>query len=247
MGRIRLSVVIPAYNEERNLKNGVLEEVSNYLKSVDYLYEIIIVDDGSKDQTVPFIKEFIKNRPAFCLIENDHGGKAISVMTGLLEARGEIAAFTDMDQATPLNQIEKILPKFEEGFDIVIGSRHDRKGAPPIRKLVSWGFTVLRNIILGLPYEDTNCGFKAFNQIAIQEVFPSLLVEWKRRRASKSAVNAGFDIEMLYIAKKRGLKVATVGVDWHYVGTERVQVVRDALETIKDMLRIRIQDLQGRY
>ena len=132
MSDIKLSVVIPSYNEQANLKNGVLDEVYKYLKDKEYTWEVLIVDDGSSDQTKEIVKEQIKNRTGFRLIENPHGGKAITVMSGLLESKGEIALFTDMDQATPLIELEKLLPEFNKGFDIVIGSRHGRKGAPLI-------------------------------------------------------------------------------------------------------------------
>lgn len=247
MNKVKLSIVIPAYNESENLKNNVLDEVEDYLKSQNYSYEVVIVDDGSKDDTVLQIKKQIKDKDHFRLMENSHGGKAITVMTGMIESMGEIAVFTDMDQATPIKELEKILPIFEEGYDVVIGSRQGRKGAPLLRKLMAWGFATLRNLLLGLPLKDTQCGFKGFNRHAVDKVFPDLLIIWKKNKAQKAAVNAGFDVETLFLAKKKGLKIAEIPVEWHYVGTERVQLISDSIEAIKDMLRIRINDLQGKY
>lgn len=251
---MKLSIVIPSYNEERNLKKGILSEVSNYLKNVRYSYEVIIVDDGSTDDTRDLIDKFIKNKRGWQLIENQHGGKAITVMTGLLAAKGEIALFTDMDQATPIGEVEKLLPKFDEGlpagrqgYDIVIGSRHGRVGAPFLRKLMAYGFAVLRNIILGLPFQDTQCGFKAFNQRAIKKIIPKIKDEWGVLHTKGGAVNAGFDVELLYLAKKYGLKIAEVPVDWKYVDTERIQIIKDAAAAIYDMFRIRWNDLIGKY
>ncbi len=244
---MKLSIVIPAYNEEKNLKNGVLDLVDDYLRTVDYSYEVLIVDDGSTDQTREIIKEQIKGKPSFKLIENRHGGKAFTVMTGLLSARGEIALFTDMDQATPLNQIEKFFPKFEQNYDIVIGSRRGRAGAPLMRQLTAWGFAMLRNLILGLPFSDTQCGFKVFNQAAIKKIIPKIKDEWGVVHTGGGAVNAGFDVELLYLAKKYGFKIAEVPVEWNYVDTERVQVIKDALAAIYDMLRIRWNDFSGKY
>lgn len=244
---IRLSVVIPAFNEAANLKKGVLDKVYEYLKRQGYKYEVLIVDDGSRDETLSLVEKFIKNKPSFRLVHNTHGGKAITVMTGLLKSRGDVVLFTDMDQATPINQIEKFFPKFHEGFNIVIGSRHGRKGAPLRRKLSAWGFTVLRNVILGLPFTDTQCGFKAFDKEAVREIFPSLIGRWRAAKAAGGAVNAGFDIEVLFLAKKRGFKIAEIPVDWQYVDTERVQFIKDALEALLDMLRIRIGALRGTY
>lgn len=244
--QVKLSVVIPAFNEVKNLKKGVLDEVEAYLKEHSFNYEVIIVDDGSMDGTVEFIENQVKKWPSFRLIKNTHGGKAITVMTGILDAKGEIVVFTDMDQATPLSEIEKFFPKFEEGFDIVVGSRQGRKGAPLVRKIYALGFVLLRNVILGLPVSDTQCGFKAFNKKAVEAVFPILYERWKKMKTDKPAVNAGFDVEMLYLSKKMNLKIAEVPVDWHYVGSERVQI-NAAFEALHDMLRIRFDDLMGKY
>ncbi len=243
----KLSVVIPAYNESQNLNKRVLDQVVNYLDQIKLEYEVIIVDDGSTDETVELIKKSLAKQEQFKLIQNSHGGKAMAVMTGMQQAKGEVVLFTDMDQATPINQLEKFLPKFAEGFDIVIGSRSGRKGAPFIRKLSAWGFSILRHLILGLPFTDTQCGFKAFDQKAIQKIIPRIKGEWGVVHTHTGAVNAGFDVELLYLAKKYGFKIAEVGVEWNYVDTERVQVIKDAAAAVYDMFRIRINDLKGKY
>ncbi len=244
---MKLSIIIPAYNEERNLKKGVLTQVSNFLESKKLEYEVIIVDDGSTDSTKEIIKKYISKNSKFKLIENAHGGKAIAVMTGMEEATGEIVLFTDMDQATPINQLDKFIPEFEKGADIVIGSRQGRKGAPMVRKLSAWGFSILRAIILGLPFKDTQCGFKAFNKVSIEKIIPKIKKEWGVIHFKGGAVNAGFDVELLYLAKKYGFKIAEVPVEWNYVDTERVQVVKDALAAIYDMIKLRVNDLKGKY
>lgn len=243
----KLSVVIPAYNESANLKNQVLKGVSDYLKKQDYTYEVLIIDDGSTDETAQIIERQIKDLDFFRLIKNPHGGKAKAVISGVLQAQGEVVVFTDMDQATPINQVEKLLPKFSEGYDIVIGTRHGRQGAPLIRKISALGFTILRNLILGLPFSDTQCGFKGFNQRAIRAAFPKMQEIWAETRAGGAAVNAGFDIEILFLAKKAGFKIAEIPVAWHYVGTERVQLLKDSLEAVLDMIRIRRGDFNGKY
>lgn len=248
MNNIKLSIIIPTYNEAENLKKGTLDSIGNYIKkNLKISYEVIIVDDGSSDNSAELIKKYISKNKYFTLLQNNHGGKAIAVMTGMLKSVGEIVLFTDMDQATPINQIEKFLPKFESNFDIVIGSRHGRSGAPFIRKLSAWGFSFLRGIILGLPFEDTQCGFKAFNRKSIEKIIPKIKDEWGVLHTKGGAVNAGFDVELLYLAQKYGYKIAEVGVEWKYVDTERVQVVKDAAAAIYDMLRIRFNDLSGKY
>ncbi len=247
MSKIYLSIIIPSYNESKNLKKGSLEKVYEYLKKQKYTYEVIIVDDGSSDDSADLIKKEIKEYRNFKLIENPHGGKAKAVMTGFMNSKGEIALFTDMDQATPISEIEKFLPKFEDGFNLVIGSRKGRKGAPLIRKITAWGFSLLRGIILGLPFSDTQCGFKAFNRASIDKIFPVIKEEWGIVHFKGGAVNAGFDVELLYLAKKYGFKISEVEVSWSYVDTERVQVVKDGLAAIYDMFRIRVNDLRGKY
>lgn len=244
---MKISIVIPSYNEEKNLKKGVLDQVKQYLEKKDFEYEVLIVDDGSSDKSKEIIKEYISKQKKFSLIENAHGGKAMAVMTGMMKSEGDIVLFTDMDQATPINQLDKFLPKFKEGFDIVIGSRSGRKGAPLMRKVAAWGFSLLRGIILGLPFKDTQCGFKAFSKKAVQAIIPKIKGEWGVVHFSGGAVNAGFDVELLYLAKKFGFEIAEVDVEWNYVDTERVQVVKDALAAIYDMLRIRKDDLSGKY
>ncbi len=244
---MKLSVVIPAYNEERNLQKGVLPYVRGYLEKLKIEYEVIIVDDGSIDKTKEIIKKFISKNQKFNLLEVSHGGKAMAVMSGMLKARGDTVLFTDMDQATPIDQLEKFLPKFSEGSDIVIGSRTGRKGAPFVRKLAAWVFSILRGLILGLPFSDTQCGFKAFNRKSIEKIIPKIKGEWGVVHFKGGAVNAGFDVELLYLAKKYGFKITEVKVEWNYVDTERVQVIKDALAAIYDMFRIRINDLRGKY
>jgi dolichyl-phosphate beta-glucosyltransferase len=247
MEKVEVSVIIPAYNEEDNLKEGVLQEVFDYLKKEEFSWEVLIVDDGSTDSTHELIEKFMQGKSNFRLIKNDHGGKAIAVMTGLLESKGNIALFTDMDQATPISEIDKLLAEFERGADIVIGSRSGRKGAPLIRKLMAWGFATLRTLLLGLPFKDTQCGFKAFNRKSIESIFPTLMKSWKQKHATGGAVNAGFDVETLFVAKKKGFKIIEVPVQWHHVGSERVQAISDSIEALLDMLRIRRNEVQGKY
>lgn len=243
---MKLSIIIPAYNEEKNLQSGALDDVANYLITVPYSYEVLIVDDGSSDKTAERIKKLIKGKKNFKLIENEHGGKAVTVMTGLLKSQGEIALFTDLDQSTPLKEVEKFFPLFDQGYDVVIGKRQGRKGAPPIRKLYSVGFSILRNILLGIQFSDTQCGFKAFTREAVDKIFPKMLEEWKSQQVTGAAVNAGFDIEFLFLGKKKNLKLTDVEVEWHYVGSERVGM-KAALEALKDLIRIRLNDFSGKY
>lgn len=247
MSKIKLSVIIPIYNGEKDLERGVLDEVDKYLKEQDYNYEVLIVDDGSADHTVDVVSEQIRGKTGFRLIKNPHKGKAVTVMTGFLASHGEIAVFTDIDQSTPLKEIEKFFPKFEKGFDIVIGSRLGRAGAPIVRKIVALGFAVLRTLILGLTISDTQCGFKAFNRQSIELIFTNMIKRYQNVTVSGRALNANFDVEFLYLAGKKHLKIAEVKVYWHDENPQNAHLVKNAIDALKGMIQVKLQDLKGKY
>jgi len=242
-----LSIVVPAYNEEENIKKGTAGKVSSYLKKQKYSWEIIFVDDGSSDRTVSLLRKFVDKDKGLRLIKNPHQGKAASVTTGMLAAKGEVVLFTDMDQSTPIEEVEKFLPFFKNGYDVVIASRRGRQGAPIIRKLMAWGFVVLRTVVLKLPIKDTQVGFKAFSRKAVRDIFSKLQIFKKSGVIKQSAVKAGFDIEVLYIARKHGFKIKEVPVSWQYHGTRRVNPLRDSIDAIKDIIKVRIYSLLGKY
>jgi len=242
-----LSVVIPAYNEENNIRTGALASVYEYLNEQKYEWEVIVVDDGSGDKTGLAAEEFAKRHKNFRVMHEPHRGKGGTVVAGMFGAEGEIILFADMDQATPIDQVEKILPKFEEGFDVVIGSRAGREGAPLIRKLMAYGFSVLRNLVLRLPYKDTQCGFKAFKKEASKKIFGRLKIFNEKNLASGASVSAGFDLEVLYIARKLDLKVAEVPVLWHHKEGTKVNPIKDSWEGLRDLLRVRFNAIGGKY
>lgn len=242
--KIDLSVVIPAYKEIDNFNTGVLSEIHNYLKNQKYTYEVLIVDDGSPDDTAKVAANITKNWKNFKVLKEPHRGKGGTVIAGVMKAKGDIILFTDADQSTPLCEIEKFFPKFEEGYDIVIGSRSNRKGAPILRKIMATGFVIVRTIILRLPYKDTQCGFKAFSSDS-KKVFKKMKVFGNNSKST--GVTAGFDLELLYLARKNGYKVAEVPINWQHKGTERVNALRDSIQAIRDLLKIRINSLMGVY
>jgi glycosyltransferase involved in cell wall biosynthesis len=242
-----LSVVMPAYNEEYNLRTGVLDSVFDYLTEQKYSWEILFVDDGSTDNTAKLAEEFGRKHKNFFVLKEPHRGKAGTVTAGILKAKGEIILFTDTDQATPIDQIEKILPKFKEGYDVVIGSRHGREGAPIIRKIMAYGFSLLRLLVLRLPFKDTQCGFKAFSSGAAGEIFKRLEIFSSKKKSEGASVTAGFDLEILYIARKLGYKIAEVPVDWHHKEGTKVDPVKDSIEGLRGLLMVRFNSLQGKY
>lgn len=234
-----LSVVIPAYNEEQNIKRGAPDKVLSYLKKQKYSWEVIFVDDGSQDKTVQLLEAIVKKDKRLRIIKNPHQGKAATVTTGVLAGDGEIVLFTDMDQATPISEIEKLLPFFKNGHDVVIGSRKGREGAPLVRKLMAAGFALLRNFILGLPFSDTQCGFKAFTNKAVRQIFPDLKIHGMGREIHGAAVTAGFDTEVLFLAKRGGFKIAEVPVNWHHQKAGHVRILKDSIDGLKGILAIR--------
>lgn len=242
-----LSVVIPAYNEEHNLRTGVLGGVYDYLAEQSYSWEVLLVDDGSTDRTAELAKSFAQKHGKVRVLEEPHRGKGGALIAGMLAGKGDIVLFSDMDQATPIDQLEKVLPKFKQGYDMVIGSRKGREGAPLIRKLMAYGFSLLRLLILRLPYKDTQCGFKAFTKEAARKVFRRMKIFSDKMTTYGAAVTAGFDLEILYIARKLRLKVAEVAVDWHHKEGTRVNPIRDSWEGLRDLVKVRINAILGRY
>lgn len=248
MNKIYLSVVIPCYNEEKNIKDGKINKVISFLKKKAYAWELLIVDDGSTDGSISLLKKIVNNKNLL-LIKNNHQGKAGTVITGMLRATGKYILFTDLDQATPIAEIDKFLPYFKKNYDIVIGSRNQkREGAPFIRAVMGPGFTFIRKLILGLSdISDTQCGFKAFKENVAQAIFKRLKLYKSQSKVIGSQVTAGFDVEVLFLGKKLGFKIKEVPVVWNYVETRRVNPLRDSLNAFLDLLRIRLNSMRGLY
>jgi len=244
--KIYLSVVIPAYNEVHNIKSGALKEVYDYLKAQDYSWEILIVDDGSTDDTALLASSFSQKHAGVRLMKEPHRGKGGTVIAGMLTAKGKYVLFTDMDQATPIDQIERFLPKFKEGYDVVIGSRAGREGAPLIRKLTAIGFALFRAVILRLPYKDTQAGFKAFKKEAAEAIF-SKMKNLLEKREEGSSLSAGFDTEMLYLARKMKFRTAEVPIKWHYKEGTKKNIIKESWIGFKGVIAVRLKALMGYY
>ena len=249
MKNVYLSVIIPCYDEMANLQKGVLDKVRNFLNKKKFSYEVIVVDDGSSDGSDEFVQNFAKENHQFRFIKSLHFGKAGAVTKGMLEAVGEIVMFTDMDQATPIEEIDKLLPFFNEGYDIVIGSRNDRrKGSPLSRQIMSRSWMIIRNLVIGLGITDTQCGFKMFRHEAANKLFKKInSLHNGFRKVGGSSVSAGFDVELLYLAQQHGYRIKEVPVMWLYVETRRVSPVFDSLEALGDLMRIRKDAMAGKY
>lgn len=245
-----LTVVVPCFNEEENLQKGVLYHINDYLSGQKFPWEVIIVDDGSSDKSRENIEKFIKTHQGYVLIKNQHQGKAPSVIKGVLSSTKDAILFTDMDQATPIEELDKLLPFLDKGFDVVIGSRNTkREGAPLLRLIMANGFILLRTLILGLKgIKDTQCGFKLFSGRSAGEIFSRLkLYPAGQNKGNGPMVTAGFDVEVLYIAQKLGYKIKEIPVFWHYVETRRVNPVSESISGLLDMLLLKINDINGKY
>jgi len=244
-----LSVIIPAYNEEPNFKKGILDEVPKYLEKQDYSYEALIIDDGSDDQTAKLAGEFAKKFENIRVIKNPHQGKAETVKTGVREAKGELILFTDFDQATPLSEIEKLLPFFPD-YDVVIGSRQipgaKREKEPFHRHLMGLVFNLVVQTIAVRGIWDTQAGFKCFKADVAKKLFEKLKVYAKGKKV-KGALVTAFDVELLFLAQKSGYKIKEVPIIWHHVATSRVNPIKDSLRMFRDVVKVRLNDLRGVY
>jgi len=247
---MNITLIVPCYNEEANIQKGVLDKIGNFVNNDERFIEVIIVDDGSNDSSKSVIKnKYLKTYPKFRLIENTHQGKAFAVFTGIKQAKGDCVIFTDIDLATPIDEAEKLISEIKNGGQIIIGSRNtSRKGAPLMRKVMAKGLIFIRNIIIGLKgIKDTQCGFKLFERKAALKIIEKLQVFHDKRVAKDSSVTAGFDIELLFLGQKLGYKIIEVPVIWRHVETKNVNFIRDSLETLVDIFKIKTLDLQGKY
>lgn len=254
----KVSIIIPCYNEEENLKRGVLEGIEQYLKAQNFSYEVIISDDGSTDKSQEIVNDFIakqqtsfiKKAMGFKLLKNPHGGKPFAIRAGVEDAKGEISLFTDMDQSTPISELEKFLPFFDKGYQMVIGSRgKERKEFPGFRKVLSWGFRNLRRAILLRGLIDTQCGFKAFKSEAGRHVFSKMQMFKKEEKRAGWKVGA-WDVEFLFVAEKLGYKIKEVPVSWEdrdvAAGKER-NFLKESKEMLLEIVKVKINDWRGKY
>ncbi|MFP3897446.1 MAG: glycosyltransferase [Anaerolineales bacterium] len=245
-----LSVVVPCYNESENLRRGVLEEMAEYLDGRDYSYEVIISDDGSSDESREIVRQRVADRTHFRLLENEHGGKPHAVWQGIKALEGEIVLITDMDQSTPIGELGKLLPFFEQGYDVVIGSRGaERENFPLYRRMGSSIFRFFRRLFLLPDIDDTQCGFKAMRTAVAREIFPQLEVIREPVSVKGWKVTA-FDVELLFLAERAGYDIAEVEVKWAdrdvSRGKER-SYLAESKEMAMQILRVKFNAWRGFY
>jgi glycosyltransferase involved in cell wall biosynthesis len=237
----KYSIVIPAYNERARII-ATLESVIRTVRAEGWNAEVIVVNDGSTDETVDLVLEFAKKAPEVRLMQNPrNSGKGYSVRSGVLHAQGEIVMFTDADLSAPIDEASRLFEAIEQGADIAIGSRwletsRQTHRQPLYRQFFGRCFNALTRMVMRLPYADTQCGFKAFTRSAAQTVFQLQTIErW------------GFDPEILFIARKRGFRVREVPVSWAHDARTRISYLRDGLQMLKELAIVRWNALLGRY
>jgi glycosyltransferase involved in cell wall biosynthesis len=235
------SIVIPAYNESARL-GTTLEKVLAYVHAQQWDAEVIVVNDGSRDNTAEIVRSFAAKDSALRLIENPgNHGKGYSVRNGMLHAKGSIVLFSDADLSSPIEEAPKLFQSLATGADIAIGSRWLRaetqtQRQPFHRQVMGRIFNLLLRITLGLNFADTQCGFKAFKRKAVDAIFPLQKIErW------------GFDPEILFLARKFGFTVQEVAVAWGHSGGTRIHPLVDGSRMFLEMLRIRWYSLTGKY
>ncbi len=246
---ILLSVIIPSYNEIKNLKRNVLNEVVDYLDKQSYEYELILSDDGSTDGTYEKLVKFAQDKQQVKVIKNLHAGKGPTVQSGILIAQGKYHLFTDFDQSTPIQNVDKLLNKIQK-YDVVIASR-EAKGAqrskePFYRHLMGRIFNFLVQLLILPGLKDTQCGFKMFTQKASKIIFQSLVIYGRKNKLNQAFLGA-FDVEVLYIAKKNNLTIKEVPIKWKHHKTDRLNPLNDSIKMFIDIIKIRLADLQNKY
>lgn len=235
------SFVIPAYNESVRIR-PTLDELLRYTQEQNWTVEILVVNDGSTDDTAQIIREYGKLHPQVLLVENPgNRGKGFSVRNGMLHARGDICLFTDADLSSPITEARRLFDAIDQGADIAIGSRWLRselqtERQPLYRQAFGRIFNLVLRVILGLRFADTQCGFKAFRRDAAQRIFPLQKIErW------------GFDPEILFLARRAGLQVDEVPVLWAHSEGTRLNPFRDGFRMFVEVLRIRWYAISGEY
>jgi len=237
----KYSIIIPAYNEATRL-GQTLDRVLAYGSAQRWDAEIIVVNDGSRDRTPDLVRERLQSHRSLRLLENPgNRGKGYSVRNGMLNAKGEMLLFSDADLSSPIEESQKLLSALHAGADIAIGSRWlqpelQTQRQSRLRQFYGRVFNLLMRVLLGLKFKDTQCGFKAFTDQAARKIFPLQQTErW------------GFDPELLYLARRAGLKVVEVPVSWAHAGGTRISPLRDGLRMFTEVLRVRWNGLTGKY
>jgi glycosyltransferase involved in cell wall biosynthesis len=236
------SIIIPAFNEAARIGPS-LDRILEFVTDSRWSAEILVVNDGSTDNTADVVQEYARRNPIIRLLENPgNRGKGYSVRNGMLNASGQVLLFTDADLSSPIEEATKLFAVIENGeADVAIGSRYlqselQTRRQPLYRRMLGRAFNAALRSILGLPYVDTQCGFKAFSRKAMTTIFPNMKIErW------------GFDPEILFLAKRYRLRVAEVPVSWAHDHRSKISPLRDGTRMLGELLRVRMNSIGGKY
>lgn len=235
------SIVIPAYNESQRLA-PTLDKVLEYVAHENWNAEILVVNDGSKDDTADIVRAYSRNFPSVRLVENPgNRGKGYAVKNGMLHASGDVLLMTDADLSSPIHESKKLFRAIEAGADVAIGSRWvdpslQSVRQPWYRQIGGRVFNLVIRVILGLGQKDTQCGFKAFSRSAAQRLFPLQQIDrW------------GFDPELLFLAKRFHMKVDEIGVEWAHDERSKINPLKDGFRIVNDAIQVRRNSMSGKY
>ena len=234
-----LSVIVPAYNESGRII-ATLDALWRYLREQSYTWEVITVDDGSSDATAAIVEQWSSEKDGFRLERIEHGGKGVAVRHGMLVASGEYRFMCDADLAMPIHHLSDFLRYMSLGNDIVIGSRHiagaNRYDESLIRPLLGRTFNKVVQLLAVRGIHDTQSGFKCFSADAAKSLF-----------SVQRTMGWGFDVELLFLARKRGMRVLEIPIDWRHDTASRLNPATAGLNMLKDILAIRWRSLRGEY
>lgn len=234
-----LSIVIPAHNEESRLPR-TLGQIFDFLKKQSLSFEIIIVENGSTDRTLQLAREFALQNPNVTVYQEEQRGKGNAVRHGMLQARGEYRFICDADLSMPIEEIQKFIPPALADFDIAIGSREApgaiRYNEPSYRHLGGRAINFAIRLLILPGLNDTQCGFKCFSAKAAEKIF-----------SQQTLLGWSFDIENLYIARRKKLRIKEIPIQWHYDPDSKVNAIRDALQMLGDIFRIHLNAQRGKY
>lgn len=234
-----LSLIIPAFNEEKRLA-ATLEQVTSFIKAQNYSSEVLIIENGSQDATYQIAKDFAATNPSFVVEHTDRRGKGLAVRQGMLSARGQFRMMLDADLSMPIEQVGRIMPLMQQGTDIVIASREApgavRYNEPLYRHLGGRAINQMIRVLALPGLQDTQCGFKCFKASVAEELFPKQTLEgWS------------FDIEVLYMARRRGYSIVELPIPWYYSKQSHIHPLPDTIRMFFDILRIRSNAARGIY
>ncbi len=236
-----LSIIIPAHNEEHRLP-GSLEKIETFLAKQSYQAEVIVVENGSVDQTADVVREFAQRagHSNITLIQETQRGKGIAVRRGMLAAQGAYRFMCDADLSMPIEEVNKFLPPALDSYDVAIASREApgarRYNEPSYRHIGGRVINFLIRALAVRDFQDTQCGFKSFSATAALDLFSVQQLD-----------GMSFDVEVLYIAQQRGYRIVEVPINWYFSSESRVRLVQDTLRVISDLFQVRRNYQHGKY